>query len=349
MPRTHKISGLGARARGNCDRRERTRPRRRRTSPPRSGSSHTRRGRGSRARRGARGSAWASARAPAEGVGGAAQEPRERGRPPAQGVDPEPRHILHHPLPWVVRTLREHPSSLEEKAGRAFGARCDAGQSFGRTAVDAGQPQPVQALAPEVVRCGSPGPLVRRRRRRPGRGPWSGPATWARGPRRVSRSSGGGRRRRSFPVRSGRRAPRAARSRAPWRWGSTRWSIGASCFYNDEALGWIEAKVEKVGGVGRSATLTLTTPDGKVRAEREASRSRRHRRGPRRRRRHGPARRPHGGDGAVDAPRPPRERTSTRTSEASSSRSTLTRRSRTGSTGTSRCTPTGRRTRPSRG
>ncbi|KAH8092768.1 hypothetical protein JL720_4931 [Aureococcus anophagefferens] len=49
------------------------------------------------------------------------------------------------------------------------------------------------------------------------------------------------------------------------------WAIGAPCFFNDEGLGWIEGKVEKVVGVGRSATLTLRSADGRVTTQREAS------------------------------------------------------------------------------
>ena len=44
------------------------------------------------------------------------------------------------------------------------------------------------------------------------------------------------------------------------------WSVNDPCFYKDEARGWILGRVTKVVGVGRTATLSLASTDGKVTA-----------------------------------------------------------------------------------
>ena len=49
------------------------------------------------------------------------------------------------------------------------------------------------------------------------------------------------------------------------------WSVNDPCFFKDEARGWILGRVTKVVGVGRTATLSLASTDGKVTAERDAS------------------------------------------------------------------------------
>ena len=49
------------------------------------------------------------------------------------------------------------------------------------------------------------------------------------------------------------------------------WSVNDPCFFKDEARGWILGRVTKVVGVGRTATLSLASTDGKVTAERNAS------------------------------------------------------------------------------
>ena len=49
------------------------------------------------------------------------------------------------------------------------------------------------------------------------------------------------------------------------------WSANDPCFFKDEARGWILGRVTKVVGVGRTATLSLASTDGKVTAERDAS------------------------------------------------------------------------------
>ena len=49
------------------------------------------------------------------------------------------------------------------------------------------------------------------------------------------------------------------------------WSVNDPCFFKDEARGWILGRVTKVVGVGRTATLSLASTDGRVTAERDAS------------------------------------------------------------------------------